>query len=305
MTESGFSWPLMEDAAEALIVRYLPAAQTAASPHGLSPTGWYGWLLTTYFLRPEHFSLELLGRREPYSSSARWRARLENAVKLGFLVADDRAGYSLTAAGEQAAEGVVQASYGAMARLHPLDETQLERLSSLLERLVTASLAAPEPPHKWSLFLSRRTDPGPSALAIIRLDQWLTDLGSYRDDCHTSSWQGLGVSALAWEMLTLIWHGEAHAAVDFESKLERRGYKREAFVQGLAELSARGWVAGDAQAADITRAGREVRDRAETLTDEYFYRPWAVLSPQEREELDLLLAEFLEGLRRLPAESGD
>jgi DNA-binding MarR family transcriptional regulator len=295
----------MEDAAEALIVRYLPAAQAAASPHGLSPTGWYGWLLTTYFLRPEHFSLELIGRREPYASPARWRSRLENAVKLGFLTPDDRGGYSITAAGEKAAEVVIQAFYGAMARLSPLAESRLERLSELLERLVTASLAAPEPPHKWALYLSRRTDPGPNALAMIRIDQWLTDLGAYRDDCHTSSWQGLGVSALAWEMLTLIWHGEAHAAVDFESKLERRGYKREAFVQALTELSARGWVAGDAQAADITRAGREVRDRAETLTDEYFYRPWAVLSTIEREELDKLLAEFLDGLRRLPAESGD
>ncbi len=295
----------MEDAAQALIVRYLPAAQAAASPHGLSPTGWYGWLLTTYFLRPEHFSLELIGRRDPYGSPARWRSRLENAVKLGFLVSDDRGGYSLTAAGEKAAEIVVQASYSAMAHLSPLDETQLERLSALLERLVTGTLAAPEPPHKWALYLSRRTDPGPNAMAMIRIDQWLTDLGSYRDDCHTSSWQGLGVSALAWEMLTLIWHGEAHAAVDFESKLERRGYKREAFVQALAELSARGWVAGDAQAADITRAGREVRDRAEGLTDEYFYRPWTVLSDVEREELDMLLARFLEGLRRLPAESGD
>jgi hypothetical protein len=272
----------MEDAAQAFIVRYLPAAQAAASPHGLSPTGWYGWLLTTYFLRPEHFSLELISRREPYSSPARWRSRLDNAVMLGFLAADDRGGYSLTAKGEKAAEVVVQASYDAMARLRPLDEGKLEHLSTLLERLVAASLAAPEPPHKWALFLSRRTDPGPSALAMIRIDQWLTDLSSYRDDSHTSSWQGLGVSALAWEMLTLIWHGEAHAAVDFESKLERRGYKREAFVQALAELSARGWVAGDAQAADITRAGREVRDRAETLTDEYFYRPWTVL-PDDRE----------------------
>lgn len=294
----------MEDAAQALIVRYLPAAQAAAAPHGLSPTGWYGWLVSTYFLRPEHISLDVLSRRDPYSSPAKIRSRLENAAKLGYLVQDERHGFSFTSAGEKAAEDVVQAMYEAMARLRPFDEEKLGRMADTLERLVTASLAAPEPPHKWALFLSRRTDPGPTALATIRIDQLLTDLGAYRDDCHSSAWQTLGVSGLAWEMLTLIWHGEARAAVDFESKLERRGFRREAFERALEELTSRGWVSGDAQAVDITRAGREVRESAETLTDEYFYRPWAVLSEDEQAMLERQLLDFLDGLRRIPSESG-
>jgi hypothetical protein len=37
------------------------------------------------------------------------------------------------------------------------------RLAALLRRLVGAALAAPEPPGKWSLRLSRRTDPGAEA----------------------------------------------------------------------------------------------------------------------------------------------
>lgn len=305
MTDKERSWPLMEDAAQALVVRYLPAAQAAAAPHGLSPTAWYGWLIAACFLRPEHLTLETHGKRDPYSSPGRWRSRLENAAQLGYLVQDERHAFSLTPAGEQAAEGVVQAIYRAMARLQPIDEAQLEQMAALLERLVTASLAAPEPPHKWALYLSRRSDPGPNALAMIRIDQWLTDLDAYRGDCHTSAWQPLGVSGLAWEMLTLIWHGEARAAVDFESKLQRRGYRRVTLVRALEELSQRGWVAGDAQAVDTTRAGREAREAAEARTDEYFYRSWAVLSAEEREPLKQWLAEFIEGLRREPADTGD
>jgi len=50
---------------------------------------------------------------------------------------------------------------------------------------------------------------------MIRIDQLLTDLDAYRGDCHTCAWQPLGVSGLAWEMLTLIRQGEARAAVGF------------------------------------------------------------------------------------------
>lgn len=305
MTDNALAWPLMEDAAQALIVRYLPAAQAAAAPYGLSPTAWYGWLIAAYFLRPEHLTLETIAKRDPYSSPARWRSRLENAAQLGYLVQDERHGFSLTPSGEQAADGVVQAIYRAMGRLQPIEEVPLEQMAALLERLVTASLAAPEPPHKWALDLSRQSDPGPNALAMIRIDQLLTDLDAYRGDCHTSAWQPLGVSGLAWEMLTLIWHGEARAAVDFESKLQRRGYRRDTFVRALEELSQRGWVAGDAQAVDITRAGREAREAVEARTDEYFYRPWAVLSAEEREHLKKWITGFVEGLRREPAETGD
>ncbi|OGO47721.1 MAG: hypothetical protein A2Z30_02085 [Chloroflexi bacterium RBG_16_64_43] len=304
MTDIGLTWPLMEDAAQALLVKYLPAAQAAAAPHGLSPTAWHGWLISAFFLRPQHLTLETIAKRDPYSAPARWRSRLEKAAQLGYLVQDERQGYSLTPVGEQAADGVVQAIYRAMERLQPIGEAHLEQMAALLERLVTASLAAPEPPHQWALELSRQSDPGPTAPAMIRIDQLLTDLDAYRGDCHTSAWQPLGVSGLAWEMLTLIWHGEARAAVDFESKLQRRGYRRDAFVHALDELLQRGWVAGDAQAVDITRTGRDAREAVEAQTDEYFYRPWAVLSAEERECLKQGLADFVEGLRREPAVTG-
>jgi hypothetical protein len=64
-------------------------------------------------------------------------------------------------------------------------------------------------------------------------------------------------------------------------------------------------VAGDAQAVDTTHAGREAREAAEARTDKYFYRPWAVLSAEEGKRLKQVLAEFVEGLRREPADTGD
>lgn len=144
MTDDGLTWPLMED-----------AAQAAAAPHGHSPTAWCGWLIAAYFLRPENLTLETIGKRDPTTSPARRHSRLENAAQLGYLVHAERHGFSLTPAGEQAAEGVVQAIYRAMAHLQLIDEAQLEQMAALLERLVTASLAAPEPPRKGALVLSR------------------------------------------------------------------------------------------------------------------------------------------------------
>jgi hypothetical protein len=59
-----------------------------------------------------------------------------------------------------------------------------------------------------------------------------------------------------------------------------------------------GWV----ESADVpdtfrpTQKGAELRDRVEQLTDEYFYRPWAVLTKEETDTLYGLLLKLQDNL---------
>jgi len=46
----------------------------------------------------------------------------------------------------------------------------------------------------------------------------------------------------------------------------------------------------------LTQMGRELREQAEQLTNEYFYRPWSVLTQEELDELYDLLTKLRDHL---------
>jgi DNA-binding MarR family transcriptional regulator len=158
--------------------------------------------------------------------------------------------------------------------------------------VVQASLAAPEPAAKPTLLTSRHTDPGSGAAPAARIDQYLTDLLHYRDDAHQAAWQPVGVSGPAWEILTLIWRGEAQTIEELRARLERRGHTAEAYSQYLHGLIGRGWVAEQSGRFEITDAGRALREQAEETTNRLFYAPWAGLTERELEELRGLLVHL-------------
>ena len=56
----------------------------------------------------------------------------------------------------------------------------------------------------------------------------------------------------------------------------------------------KGWVEQKGERFSILRPGREFRQGAETLTDEFFYRPWNILSEKELVELKNLLKNIFE-----------
>jgi DNA-binding PadR family transcriptional regulator len=231
----------------------------------------------------------------PYTALALNESRLEANARLGLLRRGEGE-YYLTEAGRTAVKRIIAAAYAAMAGLQPLPEADLSRLADLLHRLVEASLAAPEPPDKWRLHLSRRTDPGESAPIVTRIDQYLTDLNAYRDASHLAAWQPYGVSGAAWEAFTYLWRGEADTLEDLCTALARRGHPPEVYAQALTDLVARGWLTEEDGRYRLTPAGAALRQEAEEATDRYFYAPWTCLDEGELAELSDLLTGLRDGL---------
>lgn len=289
-------WPLAWDALEALTAHYGPTINHAAEELGIPAGQWYGWLMAARIFEPDPVSAAILNVRSAYTSPARLEAALAQGARLGLLTPGDAGEYRLTSAGRAGVGHLIEAAYGAMAPLRPLPEADLLRLAGLLRRLVEASLAAPEPPARWSLRIERRLDPGRTAPVMERLDQHLSDLAAYRDDSHLAAWRPYGVSGQAWEAFTLLWRDAARTVDELAAKLAHRGFTREDYAAAVDELVRRGWVSVSADGLALTAEGRAVREEAERMTDAYFYRPWSVLSEAETADLRALLTGLRDGL---------
>lgn len=289
-------WPLAYEALRALGAQYGPAIQQALGEVGLESREF--WLLwTAQMLEPEPISPARLQVRNPYSASQASEEGLAKATQQGFLapVADNE--YRLTEAGRLVVQRVTDESvYARLAALEPMPQASQERLASLLRRLVEASLTAPEPPGKAGIGVSRRTDPGNHAPAMVRIDQYLTDLNAYRDDAHLAAWQPYGFTGQAWEALTYLWRGEAKSLDELYEKLKFRGHSRAVYLEAMQDLVHRGLIEETAGAYQVTGPGQTFRQEAEDATNRYFYAPWTYLNESEVEELRHLLVRLREGL---------
>ena len=183
-----------------------------------------------------------------------------------------------------------------MSKLQPLPEADLLRLADLLNRLVEASLAAPEPPGRWCLRIERHYDPGTDAPVMHRLDQYLSDLLAYRDDSHLAAWQRHEVSGQAWEAFSLIHRTPALTLDELSEKLARRGYGEDDYALALQQLVKRGWIEEDRGGYWSIPEGDALQEEVEVLTNRYFYAPWGCLDEGEITALRELLAQFREAL---------
>ena len=296
---TGDLWHPAWEALQALGAHYGPAIDHAAEGIGIPLGEWYGWLMAARIFEPYPVSAARLQIRAAYAAPASFDDHLAKGVRLGLLepAGGTKGGeYHLTERGHRAIRQLIDTAYAAMIPLHPLPDADVERLDALLYRLVRASLAAPEPPGKWCLRIARHYDPGENAPAMIRLDQYLSDLDAYRDDAHLAAWQPCGVSGPAWEAFTTLWRHGPLAIDQLASRLRRRGYAPEDYAIALDELALRGWVARNGEAYQLTEGGRSQREAVEATTDRYFYGPWSCLGADETAELGDLLVRVREGL---------
>jgi DNA-binding MarR family transcriptional regulator len=293
-------WPDADEARHALGARYEPAMDKAAKQAGLGPTE-YGVLMTALTLDPTSVASWRLRVRGPYTAAGRYEERLRKAAQLGYLKATREGEYRLTELGRRTVRNIMDAAYKAMSRLAPMASADLDRLALLSRRIVDASEAAPEPPGKWSIHLSRRLDPGEGAHVVVRIDHSLSDLNAYRDDSHLAAWRSYDLSGAAWEALTNIWRDEAKSLDALVQSLERRGHSREDYAEALNDLVQRGLITEGSAAYRVTKQGQKLRQEAEDKTDEYFYAPWQRLSSREITDLRRLLRQLRDGLAKRKA----
>lgn len=290
-------WLLAREVYAALGDVYGPVmAHAATSQGGLPPGTWFGWMLAAPGFAPAPISVERLAVRGPYTSPSVVASRLAESARLGLLTPAGPGEYYLTENGWAAARRIFQAAYKSMAPLHPVPQAGLQRLASLLQRIVEAVQLAPEPPGKWSFRLSRRIDPGGDAPPLIWIDQYLSDLNAYRTDAHLAVWRPYNITGAGWEAFTCLWRGTARTLDEVCEQLAYRGHGRETYAAALHDLVLRGWLTEEAGAYTVTEAGRAVRDQAEAATERAFFAPWRCLDEQETEELRKLLAGVRDGL---------
>lgn len=287
-------WDIVIDLGRAFNRVYGPAMEEIAEDAGFEGPEWY-LLLPALTFEPKPVSTKRLRVRSPYTAPRLYDSRLESLQSQGFL-SQVKDGFLLTDKGRAFLMKMIHAVYHQLEELSPIPQEEMQELADLLYRLVDASLNAQEPPEKWSISHSRKIDSGEDAHAAIRIDQYLSDLASYRDDAHLASWQIHDVPAYAWDSFTFYWRGDASSIDELASQLERRGYDRNDYAAATQLLIEIGWVEEINQKIIVTDVGNQIRQEAEELTDFYFFSPWICLSDNTQKRLFDVLDQFRSGL---------
>lgn len=245
------------------------------------------------------FSLDVLADRMPYASPALLQARVDALLSKGLLQEVASQEYILTDKATDLIRSWVMREREHLAGLVSLPRQDLERLVTLLSRVVQAALAALPPPDKERLLGSRRLAPAPDAAPTVQIDQYLTDLFWFRDDAHVAAWRKASFNSISIEVLTLLWRGEARDVDALTAALsERRGYTREDYGSCVQTLAERGLVDASQPALSVTAAGSALREEIEAATDRYYMFPWTVLLPVEVKQLRDLLQRLTATLKQ-------
>jgi hypothetical protein len=179
-----------------------------------------------------------------------------------------------------------------------MPDQELRRLEVLLRQIVAESRVARQPPENWSMMVRFHVTDEYSPL-IVQVREHLMDLLAYRDDAHLSaSRPHFNEAGIVWLVLDSLAKGGAVNAEQMAEKLIFRGYEAEDYEIAIQAAVQIGWIQqGDyPNTFCLSQQGRDLRERAEQLTNEIFYTPWSVLTREELDELYGLLIVLRDGL---------
>lgn len=291
-------WAVLEESFDILGDHGYPAMDKVAAELALEP-GYMTWVVAIWLFGSEPITTVQFMRMFPYGLAHVNEERFGSAVRQRYLVSDGANGYVHTVDGLNIAQKIWRLAGDSLADLHPLPDELLQRLYSYLDRLLEASLSAPEPPGHF--YISHKRDNYGIYETKYPLEGYVVrfgELAAYRDDAHISTWQVHEIEGHAWEILTYLWRSPSAASV--EQLFEKVGYRRipiEIYVQDLQKLCERGWFEESAGEYQLTTEGRRVREEAEALTNRYFFGPWTCLTEAEHEDLLSLATQLRDGLR--------
>ena len=291
-------WSVLEESFDILGDYGYPAIDKVADELDLEP-GYFTWLAAIWLFGSETITTEKYMRMFPYGLARVNDERFASAVRKGYLVSDGKDGYVHTEAGLSVARKMWRVAGDSLADLRPLPNEHLQRLFSYFDRLIEASLSAPEPSAHF--YISHKRDNYGRYGTKCPLEDFVVHFGAlaaYRDDAHIATWQAHEIEGHAWEILTYLWRSDSAASVEqlFEN-VGYRGIPIEIYVLDLQKLCERGWVAENADEYQLTAEGKQIREEAEVLTDRYFFTPWTCLSEAEQEDVLSLATQLRDGLQ--------
>jgi hypothetical protein len=254
----------------------------------------------------DNFSIEEFQHRDPFTNPENFERLFPRLEIKGWIIPMHDEGFEVTKKAREAVRQIIQVGDNHLLKLEATREGNLERLLLFLKQIVLANNSAAEPPEKWAIekrfHVATKQSP-----TIVQIRECLMDLFAYHDDAHLAAARPhFNQAGIVWSVLGAVATGSAVKAEQMTETMEFRGYEAfeyEAAIKAAIEV---GWLetAETPDAFRPTQKGRELREKVEKLTDEYFYSPWATFSPNELDEFYDLLMKLREQLIRFKKESG-
>jgi hypothetical protein len=240
----------------------------------------------------DSFSTEEFQKRDPFSNPMQFEKVFATLNFKGWIEPQPDDKYQVTEKARHAARRIIQAGDAFLLPFESFTDIDLKKLAGLLKQLVHSCQFTPEPPRKWAIEKRFRIADQNSPV-IVQLREHLMDLFAYRDDSHiAAAHPHFGQAGIVWNVLGSLWRKEKVTAEEVAESLAFRAYEVNDYEVALQAAAQLGWAVriDSSSAYRITPTGRELREQAEQLTNEYFYAPWSVLIQSELDELyDLLL----------------
>lgn len=240
----------------------------------------------------DSFSTEDFQKRDPFSNPMQFEKIFVTLNFKGWIQPQPDDKYQVTEKARNAARRIIQAGDAFLVPFESFTDIDLKKLAGLLKQLVHSCQFTPEPPRKWAIE-NRFRIADQNSPVIVQLREHLMDLFAYHDDSHISAARPhFGQAGIVWNVLGSLWRKEKVTVEEVAESLAFRAYEINDYEVALQAAAQLGWAEriDSPSAYRITQTGRELREQAEQLTNEYFYAPWSVLIQSELDELyDLLL----------------
>jgi hypothetical protein len=245
-------------------------------------------------LGSSNYSIKDFQKRDPFTNPEQFEKVFVSLNVKGWIEPMLDGSYRVTHQAREGVRHIVRMGDTQLLDFSSMPNHELERLAILLKQIVAESKVTREPPEKWATLIRFRVVDEYSPL-MVQIKEYLMDLFAYRDDSHLSAARPIfNEAGIVWLVLGSLWHGEAVTAEQMAVTMAFRGYDVDDYEIAIQAAIEVGWVeeANYPNTFRPTQQGKELRERAEHLTDEYFYAPWSVPTAGEVEELYNLLIKL-------------
>jgi hypothetical protein len=249
-------------------------------------------------LGSSNYSIKDFQKRDPFTNPEQFEKVLTRLNVKGWIEPLSDGSYRVTHQAREGVRHIVRMGDTQLLDFNSMPDGELERLTALLKQIVAECKGTREPPEKWGILVRFRVADEYSPL-LVQIKEYLLDLFAYRDDSHLSAARPIfNEAGIVWLVLGSLWKRDAITAEQMMEKFAFRGYDvsdYEIAIQAAVEV---GWVeeADHPNTFRPTGQGKELRERAEQLTDKYFYAPWSALTAEALAELYNLLTKLRDEL---------